>query len=97
MADTSEHTHHSIDYIEIPVTDVAAAKAFYASAFGCSFNAYGPDYAGIKRLGGSGEVGGLRKEARRPLIFRVGAGFISKIQAVMNWVYGLQTKQIGAS
>ncbi len=64
MAETREHTHHSMDYIEIPVTDVAVAKAFYASAFGWSFNSYGPDYAGIKRLGGGGEVGGLRKEAR---------------------------------
>jgi predicted enzyme related to lactoylglutathione lyase len=34
-----------IDYIEIGVTDVAAAKRFYAHAFGWSFTDYGPDYA----------------------------------------------------
>jgi predicted enzyme related to lactoylglutathione lyase len=56
----SAHVHHAIDYIEIAVNDVAAAKRFYAAAFGWTFNDYGPDYAGIK--GGGGEVGGLRKD-----------------------------------
>lgn len=50
-------THHAIDYIEISVTDLAAAKAFYGAAFGWGFNDYGPGYAGIR--GGDGEVGGL--------------------------------------
>lgn len=58
---TAAHVHHAIDYIEIAVKDVAEAKRFYEMAFGWTFNDYGPDYAGIK--GGSGEVGGLRKEA----------------------------------
>ncbi len=53
------HIHHSIDYIEFCVTDMAEAKRFFSEAFGWEFNEYGPDYAGIK--GGSGEVGGLRK------------------------------------
>ena len=34
MAD-SNHIHHSIDYIEFRVNDLAKAKAFYHSAFGC--------------------------------------------------------------
>jgi predicted enzyme related to lactoylglutathione lyase len=55
------HQHHTIDYIEITVTDVDAAKAFYAAAFGWSFNDYGPDYAGIQ--GPSKEVGGLRRDS----------------------------------
>ncbi len=55
---TSAHTHHTIDYIEIPVTDLAEAKRFYAAAFGWEFNDYGQDYAGIRR--GEGEAGGLR-------------------------------------
>lgn len=54
----SEHTHHAIDYIEITATDLAAAKAFYAKAFGWTFNDYGPGYAGIVRASG-GESGGL--------------------------------------
>jgi predicted enzyme related to lactoylglutathione lyase len=52
------HTHHTIDYIEFTVRDMAGAKAFFAAAFGWAFNDYGPDYAGIK--GADGEVGGLR-------------------------------------
>jgi predicted enzyme related to lactoylglutathione lyase len=51
------HEHHAIDYIEITVTDVAAAKAFYAAAFDWTFNDYGPGYAGIQ--GSAREQGGL--------------------------------------
>ena len=53
--------HHGIDYIEFPVTDMAASKRFYQSAFGWSFNDYGPGYAGIRA--GDGEAGGLRLDA----------------------------------
>ena len=34
-----------IDYVELSVTDVAAAKRFYGQAFGWRFEDYGPDYA----------------------------------------------------
>lgn len=51
--------HHSIDYIEFTVTDMAASKAFYSAAFGWQFTDYGPEYVGIQRLDGDGEVGGL--------------------------------------
>jgi predicted enzyme related to lactoylglutathione lyase len=37
--------HHRIDYLEFPVTDLAAAKRFYGAVFGWSFEDYGPDYA----------------------------------------------------
>jgi uncharacterized protein len=59
------HTHHAIDYIEINVSDLAAAKEFYAAAFGWSFNDYGPEYSGIRSPDGEGEVGGLNP-AREP-------------------------------
>jgi len=52
------HHHHTIDYIEFQVTDLARAKRFYGDAFGWRFTDYGPDYAGIQREGG-GEVGGM--------------------------------------
>jgi len=57
------NTHHDINYIEFGVTDMEKAKAFYAAAFGWTFNDYGPEYAGIRRRDGS-EVGGfaLRSE-----------------------------------
>jgi uncharacterized protein len=56
-----------IDYIELPATDVAATKQFYASAFGWKFTDYGPDYTSFEdgRL-----AGGLRKE---PAVGRGGA------------------------
>lgn len=57
---TSGPTHHSINYVELTVTDLAAAKAFYADAFGWRFVDYGPEYAGIASATGDGEeVGGL--------------------------------------
>jgi predicted enzyme related to lactoylglutathione lyase len=52
------NTHHDINYIEFSVTDMAKAKAFYATAFGWEFNDYGPGYAGIRKQDGS-EVGGF--------------------------------------
>jgi predicted enzyme related to lactoylglutathione lyase len=55
--------HHTIDYVEIPAADVAAARRFYAAAFGWAFNDYGPDYAGIRTADGEGEVGGLNGSA----------------------------------
>lgn len=60
MTETSAHTHHGIDYIELTVTDLEAAQRFYRSAFGWQFNDYGPGYAGIRRFDGTeGEAGGL--------------------------------------
>lgn len=60
------HTHHTIDYIELSVNDLGAARRFYTAAFGWAFNDYGPDYAGIQ--GEGREQGGLR------LVQRVGGG-----------------------
>jgi predicted enzyme related to lactoylglutathione lyase len=58
MGQDGGHVHHSIDYIELEVIDLATTKAFYASAFGWQFNDYGPGYCGIK--GAGREVGGFR-------------------------------------
>ncbi len=55
------HLHHQIDYIEFNVTDMEAAKQFYAAAFGWEFIDYVPEYVGIRKPGVEGqEVGGLR-------------------------------------
>jgi uncharacterized protein len=56
------HVHHSIDYIELTVTDLPAATRFYTAAFGWRFNEYGPGYAGIQ--GNGREVGGLRVDTK---------------------------------
>ena len=34
-----------LNYLELPVTDVGAARHFYASAFGWQFTDFGPTYA----------------------------------------------------
>lgn len=54
--------HHRLDYVELTVTDLAAARAFYSAAFGWEFNDYGPEYAGIKGADGD-EVGGFALSA----------------------------------
>ncbi len=55
--------HHKLDYIEIPATDIAAAKAFYGEAFGWTFQDWGDDYADIQDAGVSG---GLRRVDHPP-------------------------------
>jgi predicted enzyme related to lactoylglutathione lyase len=60
MSETDAHRHHAIDYIELAVTDLAAAKQFYGAAFGWRFTDYGPGYAGIQ--GEGREPGGFREE-----------------------------------
>lgn len=59
---SAEHDRR-IDYIELPATDVAATRRFYASAFGWEFTDYGPDYTSFVdgRL-----AGGLRKAEAPP-------------------------------
>ena len=53
-----------IDYIEFPVVDMDAAKAFYTAAFGWRFNDYGPGYCGfVDGTRGDRESGGFRVEA----------------------------------
>ena len=65
MATSADHVHLSVDYIEIPVTDIAAAKKFYGAAFGWTFNDYGPDYAGFKDgRSPDREAGGFRPEKK---------------------------------
>jgi len=62
---TPQPIHHSLNYVELTVTDLAAAKSFYTGAFGWRFVDYGPEYAGI--AGDDGEEAGgllLASEAR---------------------------------
>ena len=44
-----------LNYVELPVTDVAASKSFYESAFGWSMTEFGPTYAAT--LTGDTDVG----------------------------------------
>lgn len=56
-------THHRIDYVELPVRDLEAAKRFYGDAFGWAFEDYGSDYAAFKN---AGLDGGLRPDPTPP-------------------------------
>lgn len=82
------HTHHSIDYIEIAAPDLAAARTFYAAAFGWEFNDYGPDYAGIRAPDGEGEVAGLNPAGTPrpggPLVLLFSADLDSSVEAVRD-------------
>ncbi len=81
------HQHHTIDYIEFTVLDLAEAKRFYGTAFGWTFQDYGPTYAGIQRPGG-GEVGGLSQapkvERGGPLVVLYSTDLEASLEAVRN-------------
>lgn len=54
------HKDKTINYIEFPLQDVGATKAFYGAAFGWTFVDYGPDYLSFN---GAGIDGGFNGEA----------------------------------
>jgi predicted enzyme related to lactoylglutathione lyase len=79
------HTHHSLDYVEIYVDDVPAAKAFYGDAFGWQFADYGDSYAGIQAPDGDGEVGGITlgdERGRSPLVLLISEDLDGSVKAV---------------
>lgn len=84
----SPQRHHSIDYVELTVTDVHRAKQFYSEAFGWGFNDYGPDYAGIRSSEAGAEVGGLRRgeEVRvgGPLVLLFSHDLEHSVEAVID-------------
>ena len=43
--------HEKLNYAEYPAKDLAATKAFFESAFGWSFEDYGPDYTAFSDKG----------------------------------------------
>lgn len=53
-----------VDYVEFAVPSGDAAKAFYAAAFGWTFQDWGPGYVSFHD--GARDAGGLRVEAGRP-------------------------------
>jgi uncharacterized protein len=88
MSEPAPQRHHTIDYIELTVTDLAEAKRFYAAAFGWRFTDYGPEYSGIRSPhdDAAPEVGGLRldEEVRTggPLVLLYSSDLDRSVQAV---------------
>lgn len=54
--------NNTINYIELPVTNMESVKTFYAEVFGWSYIDYGPAYASFQ---GAGIDGGFDAEAGR--------------------------------
>ncbi len=48
------NTTNTISYLEVPVKDMAASKAFFSQVFGWTFIDYGPDYASFTQQGMDG-------------------------------------------
>jgi len=92
MTEFSGHRHHALDYVEFGVTDLHAAKAFYGSAFGWTFNDYGPGpaYVGIRGVGTDedAEVGGFRVDEMvtrgGPLVLLYSSDLESSVRAVRS-------------
>lgn len=88
MPDPPPPRHHAIDYVELAVTDLERAKAFYAEAFGWQFNDYGPQYAGIRDPwdDSGAEMGGLRLgpevRAGGPLVLLYSTDLDRSVEAV---------------
>jgi len=61
MSTSRAENDRRIDYVELEVTDVEAAKRFYGEVFGWEFTDYGPDYCEFRdgRL-----TGGFSKDDR---------------------------------
>jgi hypothetical protein len=90
MSESATHRHHAIDYIELTVEDLNAAKRFYSAAFDWQFNDYGPQYAGIRDGHGDAapEVGGLRLDPQvrtgGPFVLLYSADLDRSVQAVRD-------------
>jgi uncharacterized protein len=57
-----------IDYIELPGSNLADAKRFYAEAFGWAFTDYGPSYAAFNEGLDGGFDGDPADAAKAPLV-----------------------------
>lgn len=52
-------TNNTINYIELPATDLAATKEFFSKVFGWSFTDWGEEYVSFE---GAGIDGGFRSD-----------------------------------
>ncbi|WP_426415067.1 VOC family protein [Aestuariirhabdus sp. LZHN29] len=48
------HQHETINYVEFPARDIAAAKQFFGAVFGWSFTDYGEEYCAFDGAGING-------------------------------------------
>lgn len=74
-----------IQYIELGVGDVAAAKDFYGDAFGWTFQDFGPTYASFGNAGlGGGLNGEVPEQVGRPLVILYANDLEASIERVKS-------------
>lgn len=83
-----------IDYVELPMADLNATKAFYETVFGWKFEDYGPDYTSFSdgRLSG-----GFSRDMQTPgrgVLLVIYAGDLASVQEAIRAAGGSVTKDI---
>lgn len=83
---------NQIDYIELPAGNIGAAKQFYGTVFGWTFEDYGPDYTTFfdGRL-----AGGFTKDAPAPSqgLLVIYAGDLAAVQQKIKAAGGVIVKE----
>jgi predicted enzyme related to lactoylglutathione lyase len=77
--------NRKINYVEFVSTDIAKSKHFYSTAFGWSFEDYGPDYIAFQAAG-AGIDGGFRKDEAQtgsPLVVLYASDLATTEQAIV--------------
>ena len=84
---------NQIDYVELPATDIARTKQFYAAAFDWKFEDYGPDYTSFfdGRLAGGFTT--ERPAAANSLLLVIYAGDLAAAQANIKAAGGTIVKE----
>ncbi len=85
-----------LNYVELPVADVGAAKSFYEAAFGWSLTEFGPTYAAT--LTGDTDIGlqGDSAEATKAPLPVIEVGDLEAVLAAVTRAGGTITRSIFA-
>lgn len=74
------------NYVELPVGDTAAAKAFFEKAFGWSLTEFGPDYAATVGGGAGGADIGLNGDRAQATAAPLAAIEVDDLEATLEAV-----------
>jgi predicted enzyme related to lactoylglutathione lyase len=90
------NTHHTINYIELPATDLEVTKKFYSTVFGWQFTDWGPTYisfAGAGIDGGFDSTGETKPTSDGVLVILYSNNLEQTLQQVKD-AGGAITKEI---
>ena len=74
-----------LNYVELPVADIGAAKAFYEAAFGWSLTSFGPTYAAT--MSGDTDIG-LQADAAEASRAPLAVIEVNELEAALDKVRG---------